>query len=224
MWWAATRAFARCSRSVSGCRGRRSWRLRRRGLRLRSSAVERGCAARRRCRRRRGGASIWRRSRRFGRSFMRWGCGRRRSRARSAAAAAPHRGRRLVACRRCGGTLRGSMRRGFAAVLAGDGAVCRRCRCSTPTTRCGSRLFWATRRMPRARCRGSWRTGADRLRGLPDQLDLPADRARPAVASHRGDTVAVSLPAALHGWLLKLGAGERLRACSWWCRRGLWRC
>ena len=46
-----------------------------------------------------------------------------------------------------------------------------------------------------------WR---DRLEGLPDQLDLPADRPRPAVASHRGDAIAVSLPAALHGGLLKL--------------------
>ena len=46
-----------------------------------------------------------------------------------------------------------------------------------------------------------WR---DRLKGLPEQLDLPADRPRPAVASHRGDAIAVSLSAALHGGLLKL--------------------
>ena len=45
---------------------------------------------------------------------------------------------------------------------------------------------------------------SDRLKGLPDQLDLPADRPRPAVASHRGDAIAVSLSAALHGGLLKL--------------------
>ncbi len=45
---------------------------------------------------------------------------------------------------------------------------------------------------------------SDRLKGLPDQLDLPTDRPRPAVASHRGDAIAVSLPAALHGALLKL--------------------
>ena len=45
---------------------------------------------------------------------------------------------------------------------------------------------------------------SDRLKGLPDQLDLPADRPRPAVASHRGDAVAVSLSADLHGGLLKL--------------------
>ena len=46
-----------------------------------------------------------------------------------------------------------------------------------------------------------WR---DRLAGLPEQLDLPSDRARPAVASHRGGSVAVRLPAALHGSLERL--------------------
>ena len=45
---------------------------------------------------------------------------------------------------------------------------------------------------------------SDRLKDLPDQLDLPTDRPRPAVASHRGAAIAVSLPAALHGALLKL--------------------
>ncbi|WP_369182153.1 non-ribosomal peptide synthase/polyketide synthase [Streptomyces sp. Y1] len=33
---------------------------------------------------------------------------------------------------------------------------------------------------------------------LPEQLDLPADRPRPAVATHRGDAVTVELPAQLH--------------------------
>ena len=45
---------------------------------------------------------------------------------------------------------------------------------------------------------------SERLQGLPDQIDLPSDRSRPAVASHRGDTVAVAVPPALHGSLLKL--------------------
>ncbi len=45
---------------------------------------------------------------------------------------------------------------------------------------------------------------SDRLKGLPDQLDLPIDRPRPAVASHRGAAIAVSLSGDLHGGLLKL--------------------
>ena len=34
---------------------------------------------------------------------------------------------------------------------------------------------------------------------LPDQLDLPSDRPRPAVSSYRGDSVPLSLSAELHG-------------------------
>ena len=45
---------------------------------------------------------------------------------------------------------------------------------------------------------------SDRLKDLPDQLDLPIDRPRPAVASHRGAAIAVSLSGDLHGGLLKL--------------------
>ena len=43
-----------------------------------------------------------------------------------------------------------------------------------------------------------------RLAGLPEQIELASDRARPAVASHRGGAVAVALPAALHGRLVTL--------------------
>ena len=42
------------------------------------------------------------------------------------------------------------------------------------------------------------------LKGLPDQLDLPTDRPRPAVSSHRGDSVAVNIDLALHARLLAL--------------------
>jgi len=80
-----------------------------------------------------------------------------------------------------------------------------------------------------------WR---ERLAGLPEQIELPSDRARPAVASHRGEHVRLRLSAALHVGLLRLGCGclvsctvgcwdwrERLeRACSWCCRLGLRRC
>ena len=44
----------------------------------------------------------------------------------------------------------------------------------------------------------------ERLQGLPDQLDLPLDRPRPAVSSYRGDSVPLNLPAALHAGLLAL--------------------
>ena len=44
----------------------------------------------------------------------------------------------------------------------------------------------------------------DRLKDLPEQLELPCERARPAVASYRGDAIAVALPAALHGGLVAL--------------------
>ena len=42
------------------------------------------------------------------------------------------------------------------------------------------------------------------LAGLPDQLDLPLDRARPAVASYRGGSVPLALSAPLHAALLEL--------------------
>jgi pristinamycin I synthase-3/4 len=42
------------------------------------------------------------------------------------------------------------------------------------------------------------------LSGLPDQLDLASDRARPAVASHRGGAVELRLSGELHRGLLGL--------------------
>ncbi|MFY1679298.1 amino acid adenylation domain-containing protein [Streptomyces sp. WMMC905] len=42
------------------------------------------------------------------------------------------------------------------------------------------------------------------LAGLPDQLDLPTDRPRPAVASSRGDTVPFALDADAHAGLVRL--------------------
>ncbi|HWA53674.1 MAG TPA: amino acid adenylation domain-containing protein, partial [Solirubrobacterales bacterium] len=44
----------------------------------------------------------------------------------------------------------------------------------------------------------------DALAGLPEQIDLPADRARPAVSSRRGGQVALSIDAPLHRGLLAL--------------------
>ncbi|HET6194372.1 MAG TPA: condensation domain-containing protein, partial [Acetobacteraceae bacterium] len=43
------------------------------------------------------------------------------------------------------------------------------------------------------------------LRDLPEQIELPCDRGRPAVSSHRGGSVPLALSAELHGGLLALG-------------------
>ncbi|WP_336217189.1 condensation domain-containing protein, partial [Nonomuraea sp. LPB2021202275-12-8] len=51
-----------------------------------------------------------------------------------------------------------------------------------------------------------WR---ETLRGLPDQLELPTDRPRPPVASHRGDTILVNADADLHRDLLALAQHHR---------------
>src|SRR6202043_527287 len=45
----------------------------------------------------------------------------------------------------------------------------------------------------------------ERLRGVPEELELPSDRRRPAVASYRGDRVGVSISGELHGQLVELG-------------------
>ncbi|WP_189397853.1 condensation domain-containing protein, partial [Streptomyces parvulus] len=42
------------------------------------------------------------------------------------------------------------------------------------------------------------------LEGIPDQLELPYDRPRPAIASYRGDTVPITIDTGLHRALLAL--------------------
>src|SRR5581483_9223815 len=48
----------------------------------------------------------------------------------------------------------------------------------------------------------------DRLAGLPEQIELPFDRARPSVSSHRGGSVALEVGADLHGGLERLARSE----------------
>ena len=92
--------------------------------------------------------------------------------------------------------------RGGAGLAAAAGAVCR-------LHAVAARGYWATRATRRARSRGSSATGARRWQGLPEQLDLPTDRPRPAVASHRGDSVPLQLEAELHRRLLELARDSR---------------
>ncbi|MDN3358158.1 non-ribosomal peptide synthetase [Actinomadura sp. DC4] len=57
-----------------------------------------------------------------------------------------------------------------------------------------------------ARQLGRWK---ERLAGLPEELALPADRPRPATASHRGDVVRFELDAPLHLRLTELARTSR---------------
>ncbi|MGW0536590.1 amino acid adenylation domain-containing protein, partial [Streptomyces sp. NPDC003032] len=49
----------------------------------------------------------------------------------------------------------------------------------------------------------------DALAGIPDVLELPTDRPRPAVATHRGQRLEFSVPAALHARVRALAEGTR---------------
>jgi amino acid adenylation domain-containing protein/non-ribosomal peptide synthase protein (TIGR01720 family) len=46
------------------------------------------------------------------------------------------------------------------------------------------------------------------LDGLPEQLELPADRPRPAVSSYHGDTITFAIPAAVHEGLVRLARDQ----------------
>ena len=48
------------------------------------------------------------------------------------------------------------------------------------------------------------------LAGLPEQLELPTDRPRPAVASHHGATVSAQIDSVVHRGLVELASGHRV--------------
>ena len=121
----------------------------------------------------------------------------------------PHRRRRLVpgaAAARPGRRLRGPA---GAAHRPGS-----RCRCSTPTTRCGSAPCSATRRRragrPAARASGARHWPACRRR--------PPARgpAAPAVAPHRGATAPFALDAGAADAARRAGPARAAPPCSWW--------
>ncbi|MEE1929010.1 amino acid adenylation domain-containing protein [Streptomyces sp. TRM 70351] len=60
---------------------------------------------------------------------------------------------------------------------------------------------------PLSRQLAYWR---DTLAALPEELELPADRPRPAAASHRGGRIAQPLDAGLHAAVLRLAGEQRV--------------
>ena len=92
----------------------------------------------------------------------------------------------------------------YAARCRGARRSFRRCRCNMPTTRCGSTGCSAARAIRDSAIARQLAFWTETLKDLPDQIELPTDRPRPAVASYRGDSVALHIGAELHRGLLAL--------------------
>ena len=82
-----------------------------------------------------------------------------------------------------------------------------RCRCSTWITRCGSGSCWGSESDPESLYSRQVEYWKRQLAGLPEQLNLPTDRPRPAVASYKGAYMVFELDAALHRRLAELALG-----------------
>ena len=142
------------------------------------------------------GFDLSRRAAAAGASLCAGGC----LRPRAAAGAASHRRRRLVAASAAAGP-------GGAVPGAGRGHDRRRCR-ALPVQYADYTL-WQQAVLGEegeadsaiARQLEFWK---EALKELPEQIELPADRARPAVSSHRGGHVALTIDAELHRGLVAL--------------------
>ena len=213
MWSSATRACAPSSRTRSGCRGRRSWSVARRGRGLRwrrSSEADacRGCSPRRR-----GAASILPASRRCGRICLR-------------SASSEHvlllllhhiAGDGWSLAPLCARSCGAPMRRAAAARRRS----CRRCRCNMPTTRCGSTRLLGSESDPDSAIARQLAFWTEHARGS-SRSDRSADR--PAAAGgrelSRRQRRAAHWRRAAPRLCWRWRATAR-RACSWCCRPAL---
>ena len=102
------------------------------------------------------------------------------------------------------GPLGRDLARAYAARCQGAEPQLPALRSNMPITLCGSSNCWAarlTRTSPLGRQIAFWTKA---LEGLPEQLELPTDRPRPALASYQGETVPLQISPELHGRLLGL--------------------
>ncbi len=112
----------------------------------------------------------------------------------------------------------------YAARCRGAPRSCRRCRCSTRTTRCGSMRLLGDESDPDSADRAPAGVLAEALAGLPDQLDA-ADRPAAAGGARAIAATPCRSPSARSCTAASLQlARERRRACSWCCRPALRRC
>ena len=136
----------------------------------------------------------------------------RRERARAAAAAAPHRRRRLVA-----GAAGARSRPRLRGAPPG-----RRPALPPLPVQYADYTLWqhevlGSESDPDSAIARQLAYWTETLAGLPDQLELPTDRPRPAVPSYRGDSVPLRCRAELHRGLLALareGAGEPVHGAA----------
>ncbi len=158
-----------------------------------------------------GKASIWRASRRCGRSCLRLAIA-------SMCCSCCCTTLRATAgrWRRCGAMLRWRMGR----VLKAKRRRLRRCRCNMPTTRFGSTRCWGRRATRTAPWRGSFRSGPKPSRIFPTRSSFRrTGRGLRCRAIGAAMSRCTSMPSCTAPCSICLATVRR--ACSWCCRRGL---